>query len=485
MKKKYIIIITSVIVLFTIGIVSKTINTGFASNHTNNGNTPLPIPPLLEPSIEQGEKVFRITAKKSKHKFSDSLSAKTYAYGSLSYLGPTILISNNDKVAIEVKNNLRESTTFHQHGLHLPAEMDGAVFQPIKKRSTWTSKYTVNQPAGTFWYHPHLDEKTGHQVSQGLAGFIIIEDEASAALNLPNEYGIDDIPLAIQDKRIKNNKIYFSKGMMNSMMGNIGNTLITNGAVSPSFRATKSLIRLRILNASSFGIHEYSLSEKRPFYLIGNDGGLLEHSAQLTSIQLAPSERREILVDISDLKKDDFIYLITNVHKDYNANALKIIAGSFGRTNPTIPTTLVNYKKLTRTPGTPERTFILETGGSNMMFGGSSLTINGKKMDMKRVDETIKLGTTEIWRIIHKRSGSSMMAAIPHSFHPHDGSFKVISFNGAPPPPNLQGWKDTILLLEGDEAVIIKEFQTTGKFMYHCHQLEHEDEGMMGVFEVI
>lgn len=483
-KKKLIIIITSIVVFFGIGIVSRTMNTGFAqnANNRNSSNTPLFIPPLLKPSMENGRKVFRLSAQKSKHKFSDTLSAKTFSYGSLSYLGPTIKIKNKDKVTIEIKNTLPDDTTLHQHGLHIPSVMDGAVFQVIKKRSTWKSEYTVKQPAGTFWYHPHKDEITGYQVSRGLAGIIIIEDEASAALNLPNEYGIDDIPLIIQDKKIRRNKIYYSEGMMNAVMGNIGDTLITNGTVSPSFRATQSLIRLRILNGSSFGIHKYSLSGNRPFYLIGNDGGLLEKSARLQSITLAPSERREILVDISDLKKDEFIYLIANVHKSYNANALKIIAGSFESTKPTIPTTLVAYKTLTRTPRIPKRTFVLETGG--MMSGGNSLTINGKTLDMNRVDETVKLGTTEVWYITNKRSGMGM--SIPHSFHPHHGSFRVLSFNGAPPPPNLQGWKDTILLLEGDEAEIIMEFQDyTGKYMYHCHQLEHEDTGMMGVFEVI
>jgi bilirubin oxidase len=217
------------------------------------------------------------------------------------FLGVTLRANKGDRVHISVKNTIDKTTTLHWHGMKLPAKADGGPHQPIAPNQIWQTQFDIIQDAATLWYHSHQLHKTAEQVYQGLAGLFIIGDDASKKLNLPSEYGVDDLPVIIQDKDFNRNGSFSYLGsMMDSMRGMKGNTVLVNGVVSPVLKAKKSLLRLRLLNGSNARTYHLSFNDNRVFTIIGSDGGLLEHSIKANTLRLAPAERVEILVDVSD-----------------------------------------------------------------------------------------------------------------------------------------------------------------------------------------
>ena len=161
---------------------------------------PLSIPPLLEPTTENGVSRYELTIGTSQHDYKQAGMTDTYSYNGMSVLGPTLRLRTGDSVAINVTNALDEVTTTHWHGADLPAEDDGGPHSLIEPGTTWVADFEVIQPAATLWYHPHAHGTTAEHVYRGAAGLIIIEDDNPAAAALPATYGVDDIPVIIQDK---------------------------------------------------------------------------------------------------------------------------------------------------------------------------------------------------------------------------------------------------------------------------------------------
>ena len=258
----------------------------------------LSIPPLLDYTYLDTETLgFKLNAGADSVRFLPELTTPTFGYNG-SYLGPTIRFSRNQRIEIAVENNLGEPTTVHWHGLHVPGEMDGGPHQVIQPGAIWTAKFTAFQEAATLWYHPHLLGRTGEQAYMGLSGLIIIDDENSKSLDLPGNYGVDDIPLVIQDRRfLENGEFAYITGMPDVMHGVIGNVILVNGVHEPFLDVERGPVRFRILNGSDSTIHRYKLSDGLPFYQIATDGGFLESPLQMESIILSPGERAEIVVD--------------------------------------------------------------------------------------------------------------------------------------------------------------------------------------------
>ncbi len=460
--------------------------TGFISSARAEGfTTPLPIPPLLkdlDDSIDSAR--FAMAVGRGSVEFFPGKQTATLGYNG-NFLGPTIRVRNGQRFKISVKNNLSQITTLHWHGMHLPAEWDGGPRQPIAPGTTWTPEFTIKQQAATLWYHPHAMGLTGEQVYHGLSGLIYIEDEVSDQLDIPKTYGIDDIPLVIQDRRFFNDgRFAYVQNMHDVMNGVIGNYLLVNGAMQPTLKVPARLVRLRLLNGSNSSIYRINLADHRTFYVIASDGGFLESPASMNSIVLSAGERAEVLVDFAGGGTS----LMVEQMKGGSFTAMHITTDT-GKTGPTrIPTHLRPLDKIPESEANGVREFIMETmamGGGRMGMGmmGRRLTINGKKMDINRIDERIQLGSTEIWEITNR---SAMMMSMPHSMHLHDVQFQILSRNGRTPPAHERGRKDTVLIMPGETVRIISRFNDyTGIYMYHCHLLEHEDDGMMGQFEVI
>lgn len=438
---------------------------------------PLSIPPILEESRSEGhERVFALSVQEGRREFAAGVQSPTLGYNG-EYLGPTIRVRRSDDVRLRVRNHLDEATTVHWHGAHLPAEADGGPHQQVPSGDTWEARFRVDQEAATLWYHPHLKGTTAEQVYQGLAGFFIIDDEHSDTLALPDTYGTDDIPLVLQERRFaRDGSLEYSPRMPDIMHGYFGNALLSNGAVEPFLEVSNQLIRLRVLNGSNSSLLRVFLDNGMAMYQIATDGGFLSRPVEAEQVVLSPGERAEIVLDLHG-HEGTRPSLMAESNGGNIFTALNLRVAATLQQSEELPATLTRRETPTDSSATRRRDFVMSSMGR-----GGRLTINGRTMDMNRIDEQVKLGTTEVWRI----SSQGMMMSMPHNFHVHGLQFQILSINGSRPEPHLRGPKDTVLLYPGDTVEILLEFEDyTGVFMYHCHLLEHEDEGMMGQFEVL
>ena len=229
-------------------------------------STPLPIPPLLEnldPSSRTAR--FSLAAGTGQRTFLPGKTTRTFGYNG-DFLGPTIRVRNGQPFSARVVNNLPETTTLHWHGLHLPAQWDGGPRQPIPPGASWLPEFPIRQEAATLWYHPHAMGLTGEQVYQGLAGLFIIDDELSEQLEIPSTYGVDDIPVILQDRRFSGSgQFVYVRNMHETVNGVLGNHLLVNGALSPALQSRSGLLRLRLLNGSNSSIYRIAFSNNMRF----------------------------------------------------------------------------------------------------------------------------------------------------------------------------------------------------------------------------
>ncbi len=475
----------------------------------NNDNN-LPIPPQITGVVnEQGQRVFDLTLQKGKKTFLPDTQTDTFGING-DYLGPTIRLSRGDRALFKINNQVGEETTIHWHGLHIPAKMDGGPHQVIEPGSTWQPFFEIKQLAATLWYHSHLEGKTAEHVYKGLAGLFIVDDAESDQLALPRNYGVDDIPVVVQDRRIAAN------GNMNSTLTNMvdrvglrGQYMLINGALTPTLETRAQVIRLRLLNGSNARIYNFGFADNRNFYQIASGGGLLQAPVAINRLRLSPGERAEILLDLRQdsgkfLRLQSYSAEITpttietaNMRDPLDMQTFDLMSirvGEVGNNGLDIPSQLVTIETLRAEDAVLTRPFVLKQGmggnggmGGGMGNGGAGnmegmFTINDKSMDMLRIDETIRLGDTEIWAISNE-------ANMAHPFHIHDIQFQILDRNGQAPSAGEAGWKDTVLVLPNETVRVITRFEDfadpDSPYMYHCHILEHEDAGMMGQFVVI
>lgn len=463
---------------------------------TNSGLTfsnTLRIPELLVPKEKDGSKIFELIPQHGYANFVEVGKTETMGYNG-NFLGPTIRVDKGEEVVINVTNQLDEMTTVHWHGMHVPANMDGTPHQMIPPGGTWQARYPILNEASTMWYHPHPHGKTAQQVYQGLVGLFIIDDENSKNLDLPNRYGIDDIPLVIQERLFNKDgsqRYELNKGAY------YGDTILLNGTHNPNVSVPASLVRFRLLNGSNARAYHIGFEDDRTFHQIATDGGLLESPYNTKRVHLSPGERIEIVVDLSDgdevllktFPEDELALLAEAVFADGIGNGhfeiLKIIPKPTQRVSNELPQRLNTIKRWN--PEEADKTRRMRLGGPilegrPMPGPGPRIPINGKLMSMARVDEVVQLGDIEVWEIVN-RGGQA------HPFHIHDVQFLILDRNGVPPHPGEAGWKDTVLVKTNETVRFITQFNTYADpdipYMYHCHILEHEDGGMMGQFLVI
>ncbi|WP_246101364.1 multicopper oxidase family protein [Streptomyces cyaneus] len=397
-----------------------------------------------------------------------------------SYLGPTLRAARGEKVRVRIANGLDEASSVHWHGMHLPARMDGGPHQMIDPGGTWTPRWSVDQPAATLWYHPHPHGATEQHVRKGLAGMFILDDERSTKLALPKRYGVDDLPVIVQDVRFDGAKLDGGRKIMQNV-GFLGDRTMVNGTLHPYREVDDELIRLRLLNASTARTYAFGFPDDRAFSLIATDGGLLERPESMDRLQLSPGERAEIVVR---MRAGERVMLRSFPQDNYgdswqrrfgggddSFDVLELRAAEELRPSPGIPTALGELETPDGTDAVRGRHFDLKRSG-----------INKRSMDMGRVDETVTRGTTEVWTV---RNSNGM----PHNFHVHDVQFRVLEVNGEAPSAALRGPKDTVFLPNGTTMKLALRFTGPADpdtpYMYHCHLLFHEDEGMMGQFVVV
>ncbi len=411
---------------------------------------------------------------------------KALGYQNQMLLGPTINLSLGQAATITLINQLNENTNIHWHGLKVPANMDGHPDNVVASGGTFNYRFSVGQRAGSYFYHPHVMGTTAKQVFQGLAGLIIVNDAEESALKLPS--GTRELALIIQDKKIVNKSIDYSPTMMEQMTGFMGQSILVNGIYSPIQFVETAKYRIRILNGSNARIYNLAFSNSAAFSIIGNDGGLISEPEVVNEAILAPGERLDIIADFSTLSLDDEIYLMSkifdagSVQGKQEFKILKFKVNSKVTDSFKIPSTLSSITLLSNGMALRTREFDIANKNDNIGMSNMKHTINGKSFDPNRIDEKVSFSSIETW-IFDNSKGSE-----PHPMHLHGNSFQVLSRTGGRGSimPSEKGWKDVVLCMPGEKVKVIIPFNSfTGKYVFHCHNLEHEDNGMMAQYEIL
>ncbi|MEC4985298.1 MAG: multicopper oxidase family protein [Oscillatoria sp. PMC 1068.18] len=400
---------------------------------------------------------------------------------------PRLEAKPGDKVRINFTNNLAESTNLHYHGLHIPPTGNADnVFLQIASGENFTYEFEIplNHPAGTFWYHPHLHGLVAEQLFGGLAGLFIVRGELD---EIPEIKAAKEEFLVLQDFALDEAGKPLASAQMSIMTGREGNILTVSGQTNPRFAIPKNgLVRWRILNASPSRFYQLSL-ENHPFYLIATDGGALEKPVEMSELLLTPGERVEVLIR-GDGEPGE--YRLLNL--PYDRGGMGMMGGGMmrgmrgsrrSRETPMVLATMSydgavepislpqNLSTIEVLPESQQvRRFQLNHGMTPGM--GMTFLINGQPYQGDVIQTQAKLNTVEDWEI-------SNTGVMDHPFHVHINPFQVISRNGQPEP--YRSWKDTVLVRTGETVRIRIPFRDfTGKTVYHCHILDHEDLGMMG-----
>jgi FtsP/CotA-like multicopper oxidase with cupredoxin domain len=283
------------------GLVGSIAGAHLAQSESVHFTRRLPIPPLID-AAKQGNAV-KLKVTSGRHAFVTGKPTRSYGYSS-PVLGPVIRLRRDDEVEMTVENALDVDTTVHWHGLLVPGDVDGGPHQVIKSGSTWRPRLKIEQPASTAWFHPHLHHDTARQVYMGLTGLIIVDDGSDARLGLPCTYGIDDLPIILQDRSFDSDGtlLLYDLDPLTIQYGLRGDTIIANGVVSPVAKVPSGLVRLRILNAANAQNFDLRFSDRREFHVIASDAGFLSAPVALKQLRISPAERFEILVDFADRK---------------------------------------------------------------------------------------------------------------------------------------------------------------------------------------
>jgi blue copper oxidase len=514
---------------------SADITTGTTAD-TDTAIDTLTIPPEVRPD---GSNNIGLQANEGTTEFYSGVSSATKGFvdtnnsAGTSYLAPTIRVSNSNvnstangtqmvdqgtqssgatNVNFTIVNNTTQTITSHWHGLHVDGFFDGGPYNAIATGGTWSPTLPIYQQAGLNWYHTHIHGSTADDVYKGLAGLFIIDDDNSAALDaagLPSTYGIDDIPLIIQDKKFVNQVM--DVGNLGGRFA--GDTFLVNGVVSPNRNVEAGLIRFRILNASNARFYDLSITNNSitgSFQKIATEGGFLAAPATISSLSMGPGERNEIVIDFSAYAVGDVVSL-ESVDNE-NTGLVSFTIMTFTVTEQTLATSGNSVPATLNGNLATDRTTLLAKipnayvavdlkGGPNPFASSRDTGTTVATVDIPFTMATANFVSTSTQSIANYTEQWTITGA-RHPFHLHGCHAMIKSIGGdTNVPAELQGWKDVFKVDNGSDVVFIVQFDEKARalgtahtdpgagsnFMYmmHCHILGHEDAGMMGTFEVI
>ena len=437
-----------------------------------------------------------------------------------SYLGPILRVRKGQRVRITFTNNLPEQSIVHWHGLHVPDDMDGHPRFAIAPGQTYVYEFQVLNRAGTYWFHPHPHTLTGPQVYKGLTGLFLVSDDEETAANLPS--GEFDVPLIIQDRTFDadNQLSYLPVGTNDIIMGFLGERILVNGQPDFVLPVATRPYRLRLLNGSNSRVYKLGWQDGTPLTVIATDGGLLEKPVQRSYVTLAPAERVELWVDFSgravgsELRLQSLTFNgvacagvgmlggcpLPKVPVGSELTILRVRVERKSEEKQALPerlSTIPRYRLEDAVNRDKPRTFTLGIQEQPPFW-----TINGRAFEMESVaaDEVVKLNTLEVWEFINQPGTMTMgtmkmTSETAHPIHIHGQQFQVIERKMRPDKTADyatvsagfvdEGWKDTVLVMPGERVKLLLKFENyTGLYLYHCHNLEHEDLGMMRNYRI-
>jgi spore coat protein A len=463
----------------------------------------LPIPPVLKPVRTDGTTdYYEVTQRPGKADMLSGLTTTMWGYNGI-FPGPTIVSRSGRRTVVRHRNELSVPVSVHLHGGKTPPEHDGYPTDLVLPTGGWaagghsghggrTSQgakeyvYPLDRPASTLWYHDHRMDFTGPQVYRGLAGFHLVHDNREDALPLPK--GERDIPLMICDRSFAEDGSFpypsldpelrdkpgVSRGFIRGVLGDV---ILVNGVPWPRLEVTNTRYRFRLLNASNARRYRLTLDPPprlgKPVVQIGSDVGLLGQPIGHSAIEFAQAQRFDVIVDFSSYPIGTEVTLKNTLGEGGTANVMRFDVVRPATDVSVVPAQLGEFETLSRSSATVTRDFQFDQRGGD----GSMWTINGRLFDPGRDDAQPKLGATEIWRL---------STDVHHPVHLHLAHFQVLSRDGQEAGAHDAGWKDTIDLWRGQTAEIIARFTGyRGRYVFHCHNLEHEDMAMMGNLRVI
>ena len=460
----------------------------------------LPIPPVLAPvRTDATADYYEVTQRPGPAQIVPGLTTTLWGYNGI-FPGPTIVTRSGRRTIVRHRNELPVPVSVHLHGGRTPAEHDGYPTDLVLPTSGWTHDghsgrvnhgfkeyvYPLDQPAATLWYHDHRMDFTGPQVYRGLAGFHLVHDDHEDGLPLPS--GERDIPLMICDRSFAEDGSFKYPSLDPDLRdqpgvtrgfnrGVLGDVILVNGAPWPRLEVTNTRYRFRILNASNARRYRLTLDppprQGTSFLQIGSDAGLLGRPVEHEAIEFAQAERFDVLVDFSSYPVGTRVTLKNELGSDRTTNVMRFDVVRPGSDDTRVPAQLVEFETLSRSAATVTRDFTFDQRGGD----GSMWAINGKLFDPDRDDAQPRLGATEIWRLT---------TDVHHPVHLHLAHFQVLSRGVRGAQAYDAGWKDTLDLRRGETAEIIARFTGyPGRYVFHCHNLEHEDMAMMGNVQVV
>lgn len=431
---------------------------------------------LQNESNSPGVVEFDLTASPTRLELLSGKPTDAWAYNG-TVPGPTIELREGDRVTIHFHNKLPQTSTVHWHGLHLPATSDGSPLHPVPPGGS--RDYVFRVPlgsAGTYWYHPHPDMTTTEQVSRGLYGALIVRPAQDPLA------GIQDRLLILSDNRFLEDGAVdlphhtTAQGNIDAQNGREGEVLFVNGKTMPTLTIRPGeWQRLRIINAAAARVFRLAIPGQKLRH-VGSDGGLFEKPREVDELLLANSERVEVLVHGGDpgtravlrtLPYDRYDFHTRPSNWDTPRDLVELRTTTDPAATPvSIPTSLRIVPPISTKLIAARREIVFAQG-----------MINNKTMDMNRVDIRARLGTTEIWQIEN-------VVGMDHPFHLHGFQFQVLDRAGVPEP--FVSWKDSVNVPKHSKLRIVVRFEDhPGKWMFHCHILDHEDMGMMGILELL
>jgi FtsP/CotA-like multicopper oxidase with cupredoxin domain len=397
-----------------------------------------------------------------------------------SYPGPTVRIQRGATFSATLVNQLAEPATAHWHGLITPENMDGHPKDPVAPGASYAYTFPVVQRAGTYFYHAHAYMLTAKHVYRGFAGLFIIDDDNEIPLGLPRDEF--DVPLVIQDRRsVYQPQFTYSPSRMDVMNGYLGDTVLVNGTPDSYLEVSRTLYRFRVVNGSNARVYKIAFADNHPLHIIGTDGGLKDQAVQGTSFFLAPGERVDILVDFSSYTLAESVLLKSLAFtggggsQGTELNIIRFDVTGTQSSGGVVPSSLPPITYYDPSEVVRNRVFTL-----TMAMGGTNIhKINNRTFELTRIDEEVPKNDLEDWRIVN---GTTLF----HPMHIHGIMFQVLSRNGSTNlPPSDRGWKDTVLLNPSETVHLLVKFTDySGIYLLHCHNLEHEDDGMMMNFRV-
>ncbi|HEU4629278.1 MAG TPA: multicopper oxidase family protein [Gemmatimonadaceae bacterium] len=392
--------------------------------------------------------------------------------------GPTLELREGDSVVVHFRNALPEPSTIHWHGIHLPFVADGSPFHPVSPGGRHDYVFVIPPgTAGTYWYHPHPHHLTAGQVARGLYGAMVVR-----AADDPLPATLPERLLVLSDNRFRADGSvdlpdpHSPEGRIDAENGREGDVLFVNGQVRPTFTIRSGEVqRWRVVNTSAARVYRLAIPGHVLLH-VGSDGGLFERPREVEEIVLGVGERVELLVRgsaapgtraaLRALPYDRYIPQTRPADWETPRDLLTLqYTDEPPVSPPALPRVLRPVPALDTTAATATRVMVL-----------TQHLINGRSMDMDRVDVSAPLGGTEIWEVEN-------LVGMDHPFHLHGFRFQVLDRNGVPEP--YRSWKDVVNVPKHETARFIVRYDDhPGRWMFHCHILDHEDHGMMGVLEV-